>query len=65
MALEHAKAIVAFKGERAGVPESRKHVAWYLSGIRGAAAARDEVMRAVTLDDYRALFDRLLALQER
>ena len=65
LALEHAKAIVAFKGERAGVPESRKHVAWYLSGIRGAAAARDEVMRAVTLDDYRALFERLLALQER
>ncbi|MBQ2249208.1 MAG: tRNA dihydrouridine synthase DusB, partial [Clostridia bacterium] len=36
IALEHAEDIVREKGERIGLPESRKHMAWYLHGIRGA-----------------------------
>lgn len=65
VALEHAASLVERKGERAGVPESRKHVAWYLSGIRGAAAARAAVMQACTLDDYRAIFRGLLENEEK
>lgn len=65
LALEHAAALVERKGERAGIPESRKHVAWYLSGIRGAAAARAAVMQARTIDDYRAIFEGLLQSDEK
>jgi len=60
VALEHTKRIIAHKGERVGIPESRKHMAWYLHDIRGAAAARAAVMQASSLDDYRAIFDKLL-----
>lgn len=60
VALTHAEAIVAHKGERVGIPESRKHMAWYLTGIRGAAAARAAVMQANSLSDYADLFEKLL-----
>lgn len=63
VALEHAAALVSEKGERAGIAESRKHMAWYLHGVRGAAAARDEVMQAETLDAMREIFVRLESAQ--
>ncbi len=59
VALEHAESLVAEKGERIGVAESRKHMAWYLHGVRGAAAARGEIMRANSLLELRVIFDRL------
>ena len=55
-ALEHAAMIVAEKGERVGIAESRKHMAWYLHGVRGAAAARGELMRCETLGQIREIF---------
>lgn len=60
-ALRHASMIVADKGERIGVAEARKHMAWYLKGVRGAAEARNEIMRAGTVADFAAVFDRLEA----
>ena len=60
VALEHTKRIIAHKGERVGIPESRKHMAWYLHDIRGAAAARAAVMQASRIDDYREIFEKLL-----
>lgn len=60
VALEHAEDIVREKGERIGVAESRKHMAWYLHGLRGAASARNAVMTANTLDDLRAIFSALM-----
>lgn len=49
MAMVHLKRAVEHKGERA-VIEMRKHVAWYLKGIRGAAALRARVNEAATLE---------------
>ena len=49
IAKEHAEWLVEEKGERVGIAESRKHMAWYLHGMRGAASARCEVMKATTL----------------
>jgi tRNA-dihydrouridine synthase B len=40
MLLRHLDMLVEEKGERAAVMEMRKHVAWYLKGVRGAAALR-------------------------
>lgn len=62
IALEHAEDIVREKGERIGIAESRKHMAWYLHGIRGAATARNAVMTATTLDGLRAIFAELMPL---
>lgn len=60
MALNHAKALVTLKGERIGIAEARKHMAWYSKGLRGSAAARDSLMHAVTIADIAAVFDLLL-----
>lgn len=61
VALRHAALIVADKGEEIGVAEARKHMAWYLKGVRGAADARNEIMKAKTADDFAAVFERLEA----
>lgn len=60
IALEHAEDIVREKGERIGIAESRKHMAWYLHGIRGAATARNAVMTASTLSELRSIFSGLM-----
>ena len=41
--------------------EARKHAAWYLKGIRGAAELRRQAAQLTTLDDARRLAE--LALQ--
>ena len=43
------KGVEIAKGEYIGSREARKHIAWYLKGMKGAAANRDEVNRATTL----------------
>lgn len=51
LAMHHAQMCVEDKGERIGIPEIRKHMAWYLRGMNGAAAARNRVMSASTLQE--------------
>ena len=41
--IKHIKLICDYKGERIGIREARKHAAWYIKGIRGAAAYRQQV----------------------
>ncbi|MBB6219005.1 tRNA-dihydrouridine synthase B [Anaerosolibacter carboniphilus] len=43
MALRHMYKIVDMKGEYIGVREMRKHLAWYLKGIRNAAQIRGQL----------------------
>jgi tRNA-dihydrouridine synthase B len=53
-ALVHARRLVACRGNRA-VIEMRKHVAWYLSGMRGASALRAQVNRIDSLAELEAM----------
>lgn len=41
--LSHVSKICEYKGERIGIKEARKHAAWYVKGIRGAAKYRSEI----------------------
>ena len=59
VAMEHAADMVKEKGERIGISEARKHMAWYVHGIRGAATARGEIMRANSLSDLAEIFSTL------
>ena len=61
MALAHAASLVERKGERIGLPEARKHLVCYCKGLRGAAAARGDLMQAQSLEGVRTVFDSLLA----
>ena len=59
VAYEHASFLVELHGERLGIPEARKHMAWYLSGVRGAAVARKAIMEAKTLEEFGRIFSDL------
>ena len=59
MALEHARMLVAAKGERLGIAEARKHLAWYTHGLRGSASVRGRLMRVNSLDEAAALLAEL------
>ena len=52
MAIRHARLVVEGEGEYYGIKEMRKHGAWYIKGMKGAAAARDRIVRAETLDEF-------------
>ena len=47
----HITALVEYKGEYTGSREARKHVAWYIKGLKGAAAYRDAVNKAESLKE--------------
>lgn len=58
LALRHARMMGVWKGERAMVIEMRKHFAWYLKGMRGAAKVRTRINE---LTDPKEVEDLLLS----
>lgn len=53
--LRHIRLICDTKGEAQGMREARKHAAWYLKGMRGAAAFRRQSGGLHTFADAQAL----------
>jgi len=51
--IEHLDAMLAEYGAFAGLRAARKHVAWAIRGIDGAAAARERVFAAETVEETR------------
>lgn len=51
LALYHARMMVEWKGEVRAVVEMRKHFAWYLKGMRGAAPVRSCINTLATLEE--------------
>lgn len=47
-------------GEKIGVCEARKHLAWYTKGMRFGTSARSMINTATTLDDINRIIDYLL-----
>ena len=64
-ALAHAADMVEKKGVRIGIPEARKHMAWYCHGLRGAAAARGALMHAESLEDFQKILTGLAENEEK
>ena len=54
-ALWHLELMIESKGERAGIAESRKHLGWYMKGIRGAAELRNRINSAESLDELTSI----------
>ena len=52
---------VSLKGEKIALREARKHAAWYIRGLRGAARFRGEAGQIETLQDLYALCSRVAA----
>lgn len=55
VALTQVREMIAEKGERVGIAEAKKHLAWYCHGMEGAAAARGRLMQAATYDELAAI----------
>ena len=64
VAQEHLTQMIGHKGERVGLAEAKKHMAWYLTGLRGAAAARSAIMTAQSPEEILAVFSNLLRTAE-
>ena len=58
-ALSHLALMIETKGERAGVAESRKHLGWYMKGIRGAAELRNSINCAESLQELTEILNQL------
>lgn len=54
-ALRHAQMLIDYKGEYIGVREMRKHMAWYMKGLPGAAELRGKLNYAETMAEMEAL----------
>jgi nifR3 family TIM-barrel protein len=62
VACRHLDKLLCYKGEHIGTREMRKHFAWYVKGVRGAALWRAEAMRAEDAEALRDLIRRAFAL---
>lgn len=60
MIKRHMQMLVELKGEISGVREMRKHIAWYIKGMRNSAALKDKVFRAVTQQEILDLLNEYL-----
>ena len=59
-ALHHSKALCADKGEHIGVLESRKHIAWYVKGIKNANTLKNRVFSATTLSEITEILEKAI-----
>ena len=62
--LRHMKDLCEDKGENVGMREARKHVGWYMHGLRGAAEFRRRAGELCTFHDLEVLVQDLYALQK-
>ena len=56
----HLLKLIEYKGERQGIREGRKNVAWYLKGVRGAAKFRNMAGELETMEDVKRLVGEVL-----
>lgn len=53
--IKHIERICDYKGEKIGIKEARKHAAWYIKGIRGAAAYRQQIGKLSSVEQLHEL----------
>ncbi|MGL1892684.1 MAG: tRNA dihydrouridine synthase DusB [Spirochaetaceae bacterium] len=61
LAFYHLELSVEFYGENIALKEIKKHLCSYTKGIPGAKEARDKLIRCVTLDEYKTVFEKLIS----
>ena len=58
--IRHIQRLCEYKGEYVGMREARKHAAWYVKGMRGAAALRQEIGSLESIDDLRIIAEKVI-----
>ncbi len=60
MALRHTRDLLEYKGDYTGIREARKHLAWYIKGLKNATTAKTLLNQATTYEDVLEIFDKTL-----
>lgn len=60
--LRHARLQIEYKGGYLGIREMRKHVGWYTTGLKGAAALRAEINQVQSYEELEQLLGNKLTL---
>ena len=60
--LRHARLLIEYKGDYLGIREMRKHVGWYTTGLKGAAALRAEINQVQSYEELEQLLGNKLTL---
>ncbi|MGF7400492.1 tRNA dihydrouridine synthase DusB [Thermoanaerobacterium thermosaccharolyticum] len=61
MILRHFDMMIEYKGEHIGILEMRKHIAWYLKGIRGSSKIKQMVF---TMSEYKEIKELLISIKQ-
>lgn len=64
IAILHMDRLVALKGESVAVKEMRKHLAWYLKGLTGAARIKDVIMEETKRDEMVRILEQFVVSLE-
>jgi len=57
-ALSHLRLVVAHKGEKRGMLEARKHLAWYMKGLKRASELKKQACAVTTLKQAELLLEK-------
>ncbi|MDR0530801.1 MAG: tRNA dihydrouridine synthase DusB [Oscillospiraceae bacterium] len=58
--LRHVRLLCEYKGDYIGMREARKHAAWYMKGLRGAAALRGKIVSVSRYEELEEIAGMLL-----
>lgn len=61
IAILHMDRLAALKGEHVAVREMRKHLAWYLKGLKGSARIKDLIMEETRRDEMVRILENFVA----
>ncbi len=58
--IRHIGKLCEYKGDYVGMREARKHAAWYIKGIRGAASLRQEIGSLESMEQLHAIAEKVI-----
>ncbi len=58
--IRHIEKLCEYKGNYVGMREARKHSGWYIKGIRGAAALRQEIGSVETMEQLKSIAEKVI-----
>ncbi|OAB42703.1 tRNA dihydrouridine synthase DusB [Paenibacillus glacialis] len=61
IAILHMDRLIAMRGEHIAVREMRKHIAWYLKGLKGSARVKDIIMEETRRDEMVKILEDFVA----
>ena len=63
-AIQHVEMMCSYKPESIAIPQARKHLAFYVRGLPGAAACKNAIFSATTVAEIRHILLKFFISQE-